>query len=324
MSIVARNRRTLFAYLAPALLALALFLFLPLVLGFGFSFLELDKSTLEQNFAAPFVGMGNYSEAVSVSQMPNQRGIWDALRNSLIYTFCVTMGTVFFGLTGAMLVHRRFAGRNLVRTLLLFSWIVPSYVAGMLWGFMWQQDDGIVNIVLFDLLHFDVISTWFGAHWDYTAAGLLVKPRWLTGENTIWAIVIPTIWRFWPFAMIMFLAGLGSIPRETYEAAQMDGASRSEQFFHITLPMLRPIWILIILQSLVSNVFSFNLVVMMFGNGAGFPGRHGDLLMPYVFRMAFQMWNIGMGAALSTMLMAFMVFAVFLWYRSFREDIQNG
>lgn len=324
MSIVARNRRTLFAYLAPALLALALFLFLPLVLGFGFSFLELDKSTLEQNFAAPFVGMGNYSEAVSVSQMPNQRGIWDALRNSLIYTFCVTMGTVFFGLTGAMLVHRRFAGRNLVRTLLLFSWIVPSYVAGMLWGFMWQQDDGIVNIVLFDLLHFDVISTWFGAHWDYTTAGLLVKPRWLTGENTIWAIVIPTIWRLWPFAMIMFLAGLGSIPRETYEAAQMDGASRSEQFFHITLPMLRPIWILIILQSLVSNVFSFNLVVMMFGNGAGFPGRHGDLLMPYVFRMAFQMWNIGMGAALSTMLMAFMVFAVFLWYRSFREDIQNG
>ena len=73
--------------------------------------------------------------------------------------------------------------------------------------------------------------------------------------------------------MIMFLAGLSSIPKEIYEAAEMDGASRSEQFFHITLPILRPVVAMIVLQGLISNVYSFNIVSMMFGNGAGFAGR---------------------------------------------------
>lgn len=311
-------------FMSPAFVGLTLFLLLPLVLGVVLSTLESNKSTLEQSFSAPFVGLANYQEALFAGDAPGRKGLWDALRNSVIYTVCVTAGTIILGMMGALLVNRPFRGRTVARTLLLFSWIVPSYVAGMLWGFMWQQDEGIVNTLLFDVIHFDVISGWFGVHWDYTAVGALLKPRWLTGENTIWAIIIPTIWRFWPFAMVMFLAGLGAIPRETYEAAEMDGASKTEQFFHITLPILRPVWILIILQSLVTNVYSFNLVIMMFGNGAGFPGKHGDLLMTYVFRTAFQMWNFGMGAALSTLLMGLMVVVVFLWYRSFREEIQNG
>lgn len=324
MSRLPGSRHVVLWFLAPALVALFLFLLFPLVLGWGLSFLESTKSTLEQSFSAPFAGLSNYREALLGNDFPIRKGLWDALRNSIIYTITVTFGIVVLGISGALLVHRPIKGRTVARTLMLFSWIVPSYVVGMLWGFMWQQEDGIINTLLFDIMHFDVVSGWFGAHWDYSVAGELQKPRWLTGENTIWAIIIPTIWRFWPFAMVMFLAGLGSIPQETYEAAEMDGATPSEKFFHITLPMLRPVMILIILQSLVINVYSFNLVIMMFGNGAGFPGKYGDLLMTYVFRNSFQMWNFGVGAALGTMLMGFMVIAVLIWYRLFREDIQNG
>lgn len=310
-------------FIAPAALGLLLLHLFPIVQGIWLSLLESNKSTIELYLRAPFVWFDNYKEVLFSGESQVREGLWDAIRNTILYTLLVTGGTIGLGIGGAMLVHRDFRGRSVARTLLLFSWIIPSYVVGMLWGFMWQQEEGIVNQLLFDRIHLDVITSWFGVHWDYTQFGALIKPRWLTGENTIWAIVIPTIWRFWPFAMIMFLAGLSSIPKEIYEAAEMDGASKSEQFFHITLPLLRPVIAMIVLQGLITNVYSFNIVSMMFGNGAGFPGKYGDLLMPNIFRNSFQMWNFGVGAAMSTILMCTMVIVVVIWYRRFREDLGN-
>ncbi|HSQ41118.1 MAG TPA: sugar ABC transporter permease [Fibrobacteraceae bacterium] len=310
-------------FISPALLGLILLHLFPMFQGFWLSLLESNKSTIEQYLHAPFVGLANYREILFSSDSQIRQGLWDALRNTVLYTVFVVFGTIVLGIGGALLVHRNFPGRSVARTLMLFSWIIPSYVVGMLWGFMWQQEEGIVNQLLFDRMHLDIITTWFGVHWDYDTLGQLIKPRWLTGENTLWAIIIPTIWRFWPFAMVMFLAGLSSIPSEVYEAAEMDGASKSEQFFQITLPLLRPVLAMIVLQGIISNVYSFNIVSMMFGNGAGFPGKYGDLLMPNIFRNSFQMWNFGVGAAISTLLMLVMVGVVALWYRRFREDLSN-
>lgn len=319
-----RANRVAYLFIAPAVLGLLLLHLFPLLQGIWMSFLASNKSTIEQYLNAPFVGLENYFEILFYQDSPIRQGLWDAVRNTMIYTFLVVTGTVVLGLGGALLVNRSFRGRSIARTILLFSWIIPSYVVGMLWGFMWQQQDGIINHFLFDMLHFDVFSGWFGVAWDYTQAGELVRPRWLTGENTIWAIIIPTIWRLWPFAMVMFLAGLTSIPREIYEAAEMDGASRLEQFFQITLPVMKPVLAMVLLQGLLANVYSFNIVIMMFGNGAGFPGKHGDLLMTNIFRNSFQMWNFGIGAAMSTLLMVVMVVIVTIWYRRFREDLEGG
>ncbi len=311
-------------FVAPAVLGLLFLHVFPIVQGLVLSMLESNKSTIEQYLHAPFVGFENYKQILFSSDSQIRQGLFDAIRNTILYTVFVTGGTILLGIGGALLVHRNFKGRAVARTLLLFSWIIPSYVVGMLWGFMWQQEEGIVNQLLFDRMHLDVMTSWIGVHWDYDAIGNLIKPRWLTGENTLWAIVIPTVWRFWPFAMVMFLAGLSSIPKEIYEAAAMDGAKKSEQFFHITLPLLRPVIAMIVLQGLITNVYSFNIVSMMFGNGAGFPGKYGDLLMPNIFRNSFQMWNFGVGAAMSSMLMVVMMVVVMLWYRRFREDLSNG
>lgn len=319
-----KQYRVPYLFLMPALIGMVLLHLFPLVQGFWLSLLEANKSTIEHYLNAPFIGLGNYWEILFSKDSIVRQGLWDALRNTVIYTVFVTGGTIFFGISGALLMNRTFKGRSVARTLMLFSWIVPSYVVGMLWGFMWQQEEGIVNNLLFEILRFDVWSSWFGMHWDYNELGALIKPRWLTGENTIWAIIIPTIWRLWPFAMVMFLAGLSAIPKEIYEASEMDGASRSEQFFHITLPLLRPVLAMVILQGLLGNVYSFNIVIMMFGNGAGFPGRFGDLLMPNIFRNSFGVWNFGVGAAMSTLLMTVMMIVVFLWYKKFKEELTNG
>src|SRR5690606_13833777 len=192
------------------------------------------------------------------------------------------------------------------RTLMLFPWIVPTYVVGLLWGFLWQQEVGLINIILVDWLHIT----------DQ-------KPTRLIGPNTMWAIIIPTIWRQWPFSMLMLLAGLQGIPKDVYEAAEIDGANAWHSFRRITWPLLKPVWAILILHGLIFNVYSFNIVIMMFGNGAGFPGKYGDLLMTALFRNSFQMWDFGTGAAMSSLLMLAMMTLVFLWYRIFKDQLSG-
>ncbi|NLB62715.1 MAG: sugar ABC transporter permease [Fibrobacter sp.] len=318
-----KKHRMAILFLAPALLALFFLLLVPLLQAIWISLLDLNKSTLDQFLSSPFIGMRNYIEVAFSKSSAVHQGLWDAIRNTVIYTFFVIVGTVVFGLGGALLINRKFKGNALARSLIMLSWVVPSYVVGMWWGFMWQQEEGIINIFLFDIVHLDVWSSWFGVHWEYNQLGELLKPRWLTGENTIWAIIIPSIWRLWPFAMLLFYYALKSIPKEIYEAAEIDGSTKIERFFHITLPLLRPIIALVVLYGVISNVYSFNIITMMFGNGAGLPGRYGDLILPNIFRNVFGVWDFGMGAAMSVLLMGAMAIFSLAWLHKFKEDLSN-
>lgn len=304
-----------YLFVVPLALFLAVFFFVPVVFGILLPFFpgESGMSTV----SAESFSLSNFAKSVSSA---SGEGLLDAIRNTVLYTLCVSSGCILLGLFGALVVTRKFPTAGLVRVLLMLSWVVPTYIVGLLWGFMWQQDEGIVNMVLFDFLHWDKISGFFGAVWKYSADGTLIKPNWLTGPNTIWALVIPAIWRNWPFCMMMFLSGLGSIPRDVYEAAELDGVRPQERFLRITLPLLRPIFAVVILETLVVNMYSFNLVAMMFGNGAGFPGKFGDLMMTYLYRTSFQTWNFGAGAALGTLTMLFMLVCVSVWYKALAKD----
>lgn len=292
-------------FLAPTLVGMLLVHLLPMVQAIWLSFLAARKGNLRLYLDAPLPEgglLGNYSDVLFDPNL--QVGMLDAVRNTFWYALFVTAGTMILGMIGALLLHREFRGRGVARTLLLFPWIVPTYVVGLLWGFMWQQDSGIVNIVLHDWLH--LVDT---------------KPQWLLGPNTLWAIILPTIWRFWPYSMLMLLAGLQNIPKDLLDAAELDGAGPWRRFRQITLPLLTPVWSVLLLNGMLFNVYSFNIVIMMFGNGAGFPGKHGDLIMTAIFRNSFQMWDFGHGAAMSVLLMVVMLVLVVSWYRIFRKDL---
>jgi multiple sugar transport system permease protein len=266
------------------------------------SFLKLNQFTFNQYLGAPFVGFRNFYDVLINPRSPIRIGLFEATRNTVVYTIIVTIGTLSLGLLVALMVNRQFRGRGIVRTLFLFPWVVPTYVTGLLWGFMLQRGVGIINILLVDVLHI-----------------LPDKPFWLIGPNTIWAIIIPTIWRFWPFSMLLLLAGLQSIPEELYEAADIDGASPWRKFWAITFPLLKPVWAILVLFGLIYNVYSFNIVIMMFGFGAGFPGEWGDLLMTNIFRNSFMQWNFGVGAATSVLLMLTMFIIVNVWFYYYRK-----
>lgn len=292
--------------LLPAVLLMLAVNLTPIAQGFYMSLLKLNQFTLAQYLDAPFIGLDNYRRVLLDADNPLRAGLGTALRNTALYALTVSALAIGIGLGVALLMNRDFPGKPLARTLILVPWIVPSYVVGVLWGFMWQRDTGIVNVVLVDGLHL-----------------LADKPFWLLGSNSFWAIVIPTVWRAWPVMTLVFLAALQAIPDDPYEAATIDGVTRWKQFLHITLPLLKPVILIQLMFQIIDNVYSYNIVSMMFGGGAGHPGEWADLLMPLLTRQSFSYWLFGQGAAVSFVTMLLMLLFVGLWLRTFRRSMTS-
>ncbi len=301
-----RDRRARFAYwlIAPALAFMFLVHLVPTAAGTFLSFLDLNTFTFQQLFGAPWTGLGNYDSILFDEANPLHSGFTNAATNTAVYTAFVVGGTLAGGLAIALLLNRSFPGQRVARTLMLTPWVVPSFVVAVLWEFMWQRDAGIVNKVLV----------------DYTGV-VAERPTWLLGENTMWAIVLPSIWRGIPFAMLIFLAGLQAIPRDLHEAAALDGAGPWRRFRHITLPLLRPLLAIQLLFGVIYSAYQFTIPYVMLGSN---PGPAADLLMTLVMRQSFSNNLFGYGAAVSTLLMLGMLVWVALWYRAFRRDFAEA
>jgi len=293
-----------YTFIAPAALGMLLVHYWPMLQGIYMSFLDLNLRTLHLYLKAPFVGLANYYEILFNTESTFRTGFVYAVRTTILYSLVVNAATLSPGLLLAHVLNRPLFLRGLWRSLLLLPSVVPSYVVGLLWGFMWLKN-GVINHLLVDILHL-----------------LPEKPSWLVGPLTFWAIVLPTIWRSWPFTMITYLAALQGIPQELYEAAKVDGATPWQRFLHITWPTIRPVTAILILYGVLGTFYSFNIVYMMFGHGAGYPGEWGDLLMTNLFRNTFGLWKFGVGAAASVLYMAMSVAFILFWYRVFREDLK--
>jgi multiple sugar transport system permease protein len=298
------RRRARFAYwlIAPALVFMVLIHLIPTAAGTFLSFLDLNTFTFQQLFGAPWTGLGNYDSILFDEANPLHSGFTNAATNTAFYTGWTVGLTLAAGLGIALLLNRSFPGQRVVRTLMLTPWVVPSFVVAVLWGFMWQRDAGIINKVLV----------------DYTGV-VDERPTWLLGENSMWAIIVPSVWRGIPFAMLIFLAGLQAIPRELHEAAAIDGAGPWRRFRHITLPLLRPLIAIQLLFGVIYSAYQFAIPYIMLGSN---PGPSADLLMTLIMRQSFSNNLFGYGAAVSTLLMLAMLVWVLVWYRAFRRDME--
>lgn len=295
-----------FAYklILPAVIAMLVVHLIPIGSGIMMSFLKLNQFTLKEFLDAPFIGLENYRTVLFDSTSTIRSGFLDAFRNTVVFSIICSILVLSLGMILALLLNRNIKFRGLARTLLMTPWIVPSFVVGMLWGFMWQQDGGIINRLLVDIFHI-----------------LPNKPFWLTGPRVMIAIIIPTIWRCFPFVMLMLLAGLQNIPEEYYEAAEIDGANAFQKFWMITVPLLKPVIAIQVLNGMINYIYSFNIVAMMFGHGSGFPGKYGDLLMTNINRNSFGIWQFGTGSAATVIVMICVLALVGVWYKIFNNDL---
>jgi multiple sugar transport system permease protein len=141
------------------------------------------------------------------------------------------------------------------------------------------------------------------------------RPFWLIGTNAFWSVVMTSLWRSWPFAFLMLLAGLQSIPAQLYEAASIDGASRWRRFRTITLPLLRPVNLVLLLVLFLWTFNEFNTPYVLFGQA---PPAAADLLSLHIYVNSFVDWNFGLGASMSVLLLLFLLMVSVIYIRVLR------
>ncbi len=216
---------------------------------------------------------------------------------TLIWTFVNVFFHVVVGVFLAVLLNRRLPGKALFRVLLILPWAVPQYITALTWRGMFNTDSGAVNALL-------------------TGAFGISPLPWLTDETLAFAAVIITnIWLGFPFMMIIALGALQSIPRELYEAAEIDGASPWKQFWNVTVPLLKPVMIPAITLGIVWTFNNINIVWLV-SNG-GQPADSTHILVSYVYRAAFNLYRYGYAAAFSFIIFLLLaVWSIFFMRRT--------
>ncbi|MFJ8969472.1 MULTISPECIES: carbohydrate ABC transporter permease [Streptomyces] len=283
--------------LLPAVLLELLIHIIPMVIGIVMSFRQLTQFFINNWGAAPWSGLDNYSIAVDFDAP-----IGEALLHSFLVTCVFTFFSVGFawllGTAAAILLQESFRGRGVLRAIFLVPYALPVYAAVITWAFMFQRDNGLINHVLHDQL------------------GITDEPSfWLIGDNSIYTLIIVSVWKGWPFAFLMLMAGLQNIPRELYEAASIDGAGIWQQIRRITLPSLRPVNQVLVLVLFLWTFNDFNTPYVLFGKSAP---ESADLISIHIYQSSFVTWNFGTGSAMSVLLLLFLlvVTAVYLFLTS--------
>ncbi|MFE6281960.1 carbohydrate ABC transporter permease [Streptomyces sp. NPDC057877] len=283
-----RLRRVSLPYLLllPALLLELLVHLVPMVTGVVMSFKELTQFYIRDWSTAPWSGFDNYDLAVDFNAP-----VGEALLRSFLITCVFTVLSVglcwLIGTAAAICMQDSFYGRGLLRALFLVPYALPVYAAVITWVFMFQHDNGLVNHVLHDQL------------------GLTDKPSfWLIGDNSFFALLTVSVWKGWPFAFLIVMAGLQNIPKELYEAAALDGAGIWQQIRRITLPSLRPVNQVLVLVLFLWTFNDFNTPYVMFGRAAP---EAADLISVHIYQASFVSWNFGTGSAMSVLLLLFLL-----------------
>jgi multiple sugar transport system permease protein len=291
------RRRLPYLLILPALLFELLIHVIPLLVGIGISFLGLTQFFIRNWTSAPFVGLGNYKKALDFGG-PIGEGLLHSFGITAAFTVIVVGLSYGMGLAAAQLVNTEFRGQRWFRTLFLIPYAMPVYVAVIAWSFMLDRDNGALNALLHDL---HIVGD--------------TPPFWLIGTNAFWSIVMTTVWRLWPFAFLMVLAGLQNIPNELYEAAAVDGATPWRRFRHITLPLLRPVTGVLLIILFLWTFNEFNTAYVLFGPA---PPKAADLLSLHIYVNSFVNLNFGLGSAMSVMLLIFLLAVTLVYVRVFR------
>jgi multiple sugar transport system permease protein len=258
--------------LAPTLFMLLAFLAYPFVIGIWLSVTDSEVGAIGR-----FVGLGNYRY-----EFLHDRVFLSSISNTFVYTAVTTVFKLVLGLVMAVLLNQAFPLQRFVRAALLLPFIIPTVLSTLAWRWMFDPTFSVINWVL--------ARTGLAAH----------GVNWLgTPQTAMASLIIVNVWRGAPFYGISFLAGLQVIPIELYEAARVDGGTRWQQFLRITLPMLRPVLLVVLLLSTILTFADFQLPFVL-TNGAPYSSSH--VLATWAYAQAIQGGAMGIGAAISLVL----------------------
>lgn len=293
---VRRSRRNLLPYLLvlPALIAELSIHIGPMLLGIWTSFVQLNQTSIRNWIGAPFVGFTNFINGLNPDG-PIGSEFFSTLARTSIYTVLVVGISWSLGTAAAYFLSTEFRGRAFLRTFFLLPYAIPAFVGVIAWAFMFNQSNGMINTVLVDQLHI-----------------LTDRPFWLVGPGSFFVIVIVSVWGMWPFAFLLQMAAIQSVPAEVQEAAALDGAGRTRTFFLVTLPMVRSANVVMLLLMFLAAFNQFNVPFVLFGPSSP---EDAQLISPLIYQFSFGTWNFGLGAAVSTLLLVFLLVVTMIYIR---------
>lgn len=284
-------------FVAPNLTAVAVFMIFPLVFSLYMSFQSWDV------FRPPkFVGLKNFNELFTSDPL-----FLIAIRNTVIFTVGTVVPTVLISLVVAGLLNRKVRGIGLFRTIVFLPLAISSVVMAVVWQFVFNTDNGLLNIML----------GWVG-----------IGPiPWLVDPN--WAMVslcVVSVWRSVPFATVILLAAMQGVPESVYEAAKIDGAGEIRQFAFITVPLIRGAMSFVVVISIIHAFQAFDLVYVLNGANGG-PESATYVLGIMLFQHAFSFLEFGYASALAWVMFAILLVLTVVQLRLTRQrslEVSDG
>jgi multiple sugar transport system permease protein len=281
---------TAIRFLAPALLVMGVVILFPIINAARLSFFNYELTKPKE---IAFNLFQNYA------YMVHDKIFWQAMRNTVVFTFFTVAIGLFLGLILALVIYelpRRFHG---LRGVLLIPWVIPGIVIGYLFMYMFDVEIGVVNYVFQQLGFIKEFLPWL-----------------MRDDLAMIAIIVTHVWNQTPFYMLMITAGLMAIPEEAREASYLEGAGRLQEFRFITFPYLQQI---IVIASLLMVIRNFNFFPIIFTMTGGGPAYATTTAVLYIYRLAFERFDIGYASAVGTIWVIILIIVSALYIRTLKE-----
>ncbi len=282
---------TKFAYLisAPMIIYICTILVVPVIWGVSLSFT--NKAI---GGSAKFIGLENY-----IALLTN-KDFLKSLLNTIVYTIFSISGKVLFGVIMALALNIDFRGKNIVRAFLIIPWTLPNIVSVLNWRWIFTDTGGVANFLLKSMGIIEQDLIWFGS----ASLSMIV-------------VIIVNIWRGTPFFGLSILARLQTIPKDYYEAAEVDGATVMQKFIHITLPSIADAILITALVSTIWTLNEFESVWLLTGGG---PNGATELSSIFSYKTAMTSMRLGRGIAVSVLMMPFLIVLIHFVSKKMLKD----
>lgn len=242
--------------------------------------------------AKSFVGFDNFID------LYHDARAWGSLWRTIVFSLSATAIELLLGLGIALFLNRQFVGQKLVRTLLLIPMIMTPVVSGLIWRVFYDPNSGIINYYLGVL-------------------GLGSNHNWLGSTDlAMISVIIADVWQWTPFVFLILAAGLDAMPGEPLEAAEVDGASRIQKFFHVVLPLLMPSLTIAFLLRIIDSIKTFDIIYVMTRGG---PSLATETTNMYAYIQGFNNFNISYATVINLTITIIITFVFTMVYNKFNS-----
>ena len=287
-----------YLYVLPAIVVMLVVIAYPIYYPIDLSFFKTPPGLQLRDKI--WVGTDNYTQILT------SEVFWKVTVNTVIWTLASTIIAFVLGFGAALALHRDFAGRAILRAILIIPWVISAVAASYIWKWIYHSDFGVLGAVL---VQFGFLDR---------------QPNFIDNVNSVLpSLIVVNIWREFPFAMIMLMAGLQTVPEQLLRAAKVDGASAWQRFWHVTFPHLRGVSTVTILLLAVANFNSFIIPWIMTGGG---PSNASHIWITHIYELAFGRQRWGVAAAYSVLLFIILMVLGYFYVRALsgNESKEHG